>query len=394
MNSHLKNNHSARLFSLIVLLGLLATPLASIAQGNVPHHFASLQLLHPVATSPNPETTTNLRLSVLYGRSGGIRGLDINAIAGVNSGDALVLQLTGLYARTDGLFQGMAFTGGLQHLTRDGAGFQFSGLSNYVDGTFAGVQVAGLLNYTSGNNAGAQISGAMNLNDGAGTFLQLASVANVNAGPFAGFQVSTFMNSANEYISGAQAAILNYANHLSGVQVGVMNFTDTGKGLQVGILNQTRTDFSGLPLGLVNVDATSRKEWMFYFSNLSAGNIGFRTVLNQWSSIVSVGYADLKGDVETSYFLGWNFGRNFQLAKKWDLTLDLGYQHIMPQKSDNPDENDRLHYSLQARALVDWHIKDNLGIVGSVGSSTVFDEYKSGADSETDLHYTVGIVLY
>jgi hypothetical protein len=93
-------------------------------------------------------------------------------------------------------------------------------------------------------------------------------------------------------------------------------------------------------------------------------------------------------------FLGWNFGRNIPLSKRWDLTIDLGYQHIMPKKSNNPDENDRLHFSLQARALGEFHLNDSLGIVGSVGSSTVFDEYTSGAENQTDLLFSAGIVLY
>jgi hypothetical protein len=292
MNSKLDTRIHGRFFFLLILVGLLTAPSAILAQQDTPHHFASLQFLHPIATSPNPETTTNFRLSILYGRSGGIRGLDVNAIAGVNSGDALAFQITGLYARTEGLFQGLALTGGLQHLARDGAGFQFSGLANYVNGSFAGLQAAGLLNYTSGHSAGAQISGALNLNDGTGTFLQMASVANVNAGP------------ANQHMSGGQVALLNHGHQLTGFQVGVMNFAHEFSGLQVGVFNKSRS-FSGVPVGLVNMDDDSRKEWMFYGANLSLANIGFRSVLNQWSSIVSMGYGDLKGDVKASLFLTW-----------------------------------------------------------------------------------------
>ncbi len=389
---NIKQFNRLLLGSLALLMGL-AIPCAAQPGAGTPHHFASLQLLHPVATSPDPETITNFRLSIFYGRSGGLHGLDLNAVAGVTSGDATVLQMTGLYVRTGGIFRGMSVTGGLSHLQSGGAGFQFSGLANYDEDAFVGLQMAGILNYTNRAFAGAQISSVININDGAGTFLQASSVANVNAGPFAGAQVAVFINAANNRMDGGQLALLNYAESMNGIQLGVLNLSHEFHGLQIGLLNRSH-EFSGTPIGLINMDDHSRREWMFYGSNLSLLNIGFRTVLNNWSSVISLGGGDAKGDVESALFLGWNFGRNFPLSERWDLTIDLGYQHIMPKKSNNPAENDRLHYSLQARALGEYHLSDGLGLVGSVGSSTVFDSYKSGAGSKTDLLFSAGIVLY
>ena len=218
-------------------------------------------------------------------------------------------------------------------------------------------------------------------------------MANVNAGPFAGFQLAAFLNAANSQIGGGQLAIVNFAERMNGVQVGVFNMSSEFHGLKVGLVN-TSQQFSGTAVGLINMDRTSRKEWMFYGANLSLLNIGFRTVLNRWSSIVSVGYGDVQGDVAETLFLGWNFGRNIPLSRRWDLTIDLGFQHIIPRKSDSKADNDRLHYSLQARALAEYHLNDHLGLVGSVGSRTVYSSYTSGATNETDVHFTAGIVLY
>jgi hypothetical protein len=142
------------------------------------------------------------------------------------------------------------------------------------------------------------------------------------------------------------------------------------------------------------MDKDSRKEWMFYGSNISLLNVGYRTVLNDWSSVVSLGYLDVQGDIEQAMTLAWNFGRNFPLNEKWDLTLDLGYMHIIPNKTDNPAENDRLQYALQVRALGEYRLNDDLGLFGAVGSSTRYAEYTSGAPSETDFHFSAGVVLY
>jgi len=379
--------------SLLALLVGLAGTVAAQTMGGPPHHFASLQFLHPIATSGDPEATTNFRLSVLYGRSGGVKGVDLNAIASVTSGDVTAFQLSGLYSRTGGVFRGFAGTVGLNQVQGGGSGVQFAGLANYNQDAFTGLQAAGVLNYTNRGFAGAQVSTVLNLNDGAGTFLQFASIANVNAGPFAGFQVSGFLNAANSSISGGQLALLNFAENMSGVQVGLINMGANFHGLKIGVVN-SGLNVSGTTIGLINRDQNSRKEWMFYGSNHALANIGYRTVLNKWSSVVSMGYGDNQGDVGETLFLGWNFGRNFALSKAWDLTVDLGYQHIMPKASNNPAENDRLHYSLQARALVDYRLKEHLGLVGSVGVNNVYSEYDSGADSESHFHFTAGIVLY
>jgi hypothetical protein len=376
----------------LTLVTVVLAPGATLAQGAPPHHFASLQLLHPLATSPDPETTTNFRLSVFYGRSGGVHGLDLNAVAGVTSGDVTALQLNGLYSRTGGVFKGMSATLGVTH-TGPAAGFQFSGLANYNEDAFAGAQFAGVLNYTNRGFGGAQISGVLNLNDGAGTFFQFASVANVNVGPFAGFQASALINAANSRMGGGQLAIANYAESLNGVQVGVINMSNEMHGLKVGVVN-TAQEFSGTAIGLVNMDNSSRKEWMFYGGNHSLVNIGFRTVLNRWSSIVSVGYGDAIGDMGEALFFGWNFGRNIPLAERWDLTIDLGFQHVIPKVSNNPEENDRLHFALQARALGEYHLNASLGLVGSLGASNIYSDYASGATSETEFVFTAGIVLY
>lgn len=382
----------------VVLAVLLASAGTSLAQNSGyqqqgQRHFVTLQLLHPLATSPNPETSATVRLSLLYGRSQHISGLDLNAGVAVSSGDISAFQATGLYNQVGGRFQGLGLTGGLQNLKGDGVGFLFTLGANHVEGNFVGLQSAGLLNLNRNHFAGAQISGLANLNDGAGTFLQLASAANVNAGAFAGLQLSTFMNAANSTMSGGQIALLNFADNMSGFQVGAVNLARQYSGVQVGVLNYNK-EFSGTPIGLVNMANDNRREWLFTASNLSLLNVGFRTVLNDWSSVVSLGQGDMQGDVSNSWFLGWHYGHLLLTRPSWELTLDVGYQHIIPEKSDNPLENDRLHYALQARLLGDWKIKDHLGIIGSVGLSTVYDEYSTDAASQTDALITGGIVLY
>ncbi len=380
-----------------ILLSLLAASVLGTAAGQAQtansHQFLTLQFLHPLATNSNPEASASVRLSLLYGRSRNITALDLNGAVGVSSGDVSAFQATTLYNRVGGRFSGVGFTGGIQHLQTDGRGALVTLGTNYVEGNFAGLQMAGLLNLNHNHFAGAQISGLANLNDGAGTFLQLSSIANVNAGAFAGLQLSAFLNAANSNMGGGQLGLVNFADNLAGFQVGAVNLTRVFSGVQIGVLNFGREN-SGTPIGLINMANDDRREWLFTATNLSLVNIGFRTVVNGWSSVVSFGRGDMQGDVEDSYFVGWHYGHLLLTRPSWELTLDAGFMHIIPPASDNPDENDRLHYALQARLLGDWKMNDNLGIIGSVGLSTVFDEYATDANSQTDALLTGGIVLY
>lgn len=371
-----------RLLAGILLVAGLSSQAAQAGEESL-HQVASLQLLHPVATSRNPETSTHFRVGLLYARSGKIRGADFTVIAGKTSGTMRGLQYTGAYSEVGGEFIGFGLTGGVHNLRDDGTGLQISGLANYVEGMFSGFQYAGFLNYTHGGMFGAQFSGLMNINDGYGGFCQVSGVANVNVEGFSGIQVAFFINHANSEIAGGQLGMLNFAEDMYGAQIGVINLSRQFEGLQVGILNFNR-HFEGMPIGLVNFATGSRREWVFSGGTTTAGMVGFRTVVNNWSSIVSAGWGDLQGDVEDNYLLGWHFGRCFPLNDKWSLTADLGFQHIIRTTSDNDQDNVSPHYTLQARLTGEYRASSNIGIFAGAGMSTAFSEYSSHAMSTTD----------
>ena len=378
----------------IVMTVLLLTILGATASEAQPeHHAVNLQFLYPVATSSDPDLTTNLRLSLLYGRVGSVRGLDLNGVAATTGSDVHALQLTGAYSRIGGLFQGMSVTGGMQHLSADGVGFQFSGLANYVEGRFVGVQYSGLLNHVRGGFVGFQFAGALNSNDGPGGFLQIASIANVNVGPFGGLQLSALFNHGNSHVSGAQAALLNFAESMSGAQIGLLNLAQTFSGVQVGVINISKIN-TGIPIGFYNSTDSSNVDLVIYGTNLAAINGGIRTVVNNWSSVIGGGYRDTKSDAENSGFLSWHFGRLIELGSRWSLTADLGYVHIIPKAYDDPLINDRLHFALQARLLAEVALGRKIAIFAGGGVSTRFSEYSSHASSETDPLLVGGVSLF
>ncbi len=377
----------------VSLLTLMFVLPDSSPAGIPPHHPGSLQLFHPVATSPDPETSTNFRLAIFYGRSGNIHGFDATAVASVTSGDFTGLQLTGLYSRVEGDFTGVSFNAGVQNHLGPATGIQFSGLANFHQDFFAGAQVSGSLNYTKNGFLGAQISGLMNLNDGYGGYLQLSSIANVNAKAFGGLQLATIMNFAGEETFGTQIAALNFAGQMEGTQIGLINISEEMSGFQMGVVNISE-QFSGLPLGVVNITNDSTLQGLVYTSNLSLYNLGVRTVVNQWSSIVSLGYSDQSSAASNAGFIGWHFGRQFSFNEKARLTLDAGYQHIIPKDYDDPNLNDQPHFALQMRLFADYNINQTVALVAGGGLSTIFSEYTTHARSQTEGHVFGGISLF
>jgi hypothetical protein len=381
---------SSTIVIVVLAVWTMSAPNVSLAAD---HHPASLQIFHPLATSPNPDTTTNARFALIYGRSGHIAGFDASGVASTTNGDFTGLQLTGLYSRVNGTFKGVSFNFGIQTHHGPAGGIQVAGLANYHRDFFAGGQFSGFLNYTRRGFVGAQFSALMNLNDGYGGYLQASSVANVNVKDFGGMQLAAFMNFGGAEVFGAQAAMVNYAVRISGAQIGLLNITQEITGLQLGVVNLSQK-ITGTPIGLVNLTDDGLVQGLVYGSNLSLFNVGVRTLVNNWSSVVSLGYSDQSSDARNSGFLGWHFGRMFNAGNKLDLTLDGGFLHIIPKGYDDPQINDDLHYALQVRLFADYRLGKTVSLIGGGGFSTVFSEYTTHARSQTEGHVFGGISLF
>ena len=127
------------------------------------HHPVNLSLFYPLSTNRDPAVSTNLRLNLLYGRVGAIRGLDLSGITGRVDGPVRGVQVTGIVSSVSGEFRGVALTGLLNYGGAGGKGVQVSGLANFGRGGFRGAQYASFFNFVEGEFAGAQVTGFYNL---------------------------------------------------------------------------------------------------------------------------------------------------------------------------------------------------------------------------------------
>jgi hypothetical protein len=372
---------------LIVVLALLLPVSAARAASPV-----SLQFLHPLATTPDPQTEASVRLSLLWARSGAVRAVDLGLVAGATSGDVRGLQWQSLYAGVGGDLRGAGASLGVHLVQQDVHGLQFGGVAAWTRGRMDGVQVAGTVSYADRGLEGVQLSGLMNVSDGPGRFLQLASVANVNVGEFRGFQLAGFVNHASAELGGLQLATLNNAERGYGAQVGLINLAGDWRGLQLGAIN-TAASLQGVPVGLVNTTPGSPRGWIAYGSTLSLGNLSYHTEVNRWTSQLSLGYGDAQGSQEEALTISWHYGyRLLGDARRW-LGIDLGFVHIMPRASDDPELNDRLHWALQPRVNGELALGRRVGVWAAAGASFVQSSYGCGSESETELLLAGGVVL-
>lgn len=364
-------------------------PTASMAAGaSTPVH---LSLFHPVSTNTNPNINANFALSIIQSRTGSLHGVGLHAIVSENSGDVSGVLLNGAYARVRGDATGIVSSLLASSVGGDMKGFQSAWIFNFNDGGMSGLQAAGLLNFNRKDVSGIELAGILNSNGGTSGFLQVATVANAGAGKVSGLQVAGFMNIAQTDLSGVQVAVGNLATDARGAQVGMFNRAGTMHGLQLGVINRAEENL-GLPLGPINLSRKNgRAEVVLFGSTYSAVNVGIRTEVNRFSSMLTAGGFDLEGDVQSSGFVTWTYGYRFPLGGKLSLITDAGMTHVMPKKSDDPAENDALHYGLMARALVELRPSQHVAVFGGPGVTQIYENYGDHPAHESKMLWTLGL---
>jgi hypothetical protein len=78
----------------------------------------------------------------------------------------------------------------------------------------------------------------------------------------------------------------------------------------------------------------------------------------------------------------------------WSIGVDAGYVHIMPTPSEAPSVNDKTHFAVQGRVLLELRLSDKARIFGGGGVSVVYPEYSSSVSGETDPLLVLGVSLY
>jgi hypothetical protein len=369
--------------SLVVATVLAVASGSALAAGK---QTVNLSFFQPIATNgSNTDILTNFRLNLIYGHVGEIKGVDLNGLVSKVSRDVRGLQFTGLVSNIGGEMGGVALTGGVALVKQDMVGIQVTGISNYNEGDVQGLQYATLFNFAQGELRGLQWSPVMNLVDGDGAWFQLGGVANVTAGNFRGFQLGSGFNLTAQTLTGAQIGVGNFAHEFKGLQLGILNAAREAEGVAVALFNWQR-HFDGVPVGLVNMSENGSGDWVTFGSTLSAVNTGVCTIVNNWSSVLYVGYYDAAESRDSTTFVGWQYGYDFALGEsgKFHITPDLGYVHIERTDDGNPLTSDESQFAIQARASVEYRFNKTISVFLGGGGYVRWSAYSSSADTKTE----------
>ena len=87
------------------------------------------------------------------------------------------------------------------------------------------------------------------------------------------------------------------------------------------------------------------------------------------------------------------YGYRFPAGQRFEIGTDVGVSHIIPEKSDDPADRDRLHFALLGRVLPEYRVSPQIALFAGAGLATVFDEYSAHTGSETVALFTAGLAV-
>ena len=385
----LRARASSIIVAALIVAGFAATARVAHAEK---HHPVNVTLFYPIGTNQDPAVSTNFRLSLIYGRVASVKGIDIGGLVARVDGEMRGLQFAGLHSYTGGDLAGATVSAGINYVGGEARGVQM-GFVNYDRRGFGGLQYGYAFNYVEGGVRGVQVSSLFNLVNGDARFLQISGVASAVGGNFRGVQVAAAVNHVNGAMTGLQLAGANMAADARGAQVGGLNMAGTMRGAQVGLVNLSR-ELDGVPVGMVNWTDGVQADWVTWGSNLAGVASGVRTIVNDWYSILSVGGVDVLDSVNETGFIGWHYGRRLRLPRGWSIGADLGYLHIIPPKSDDPNVNDEEHPAVQGRFLAEWRYGKRFSVFAGGGASAVWDAYDNDAGVRGEPLFFGGVSLF
>lgn len=212
------------------------------AVGRNPYHrLAQVSVFPEIGTNlgKSEDITNNVSVNVLWGKNGGVDGLEIGGLVNSIEGDVHGVQIAGLANLAKGELNG---TSVIKTHQKAKAGLQISGITN-VAGAARGAQITGGINRVSdGDLNGAQFAGLANTVNGNASGWQFAGLFNNNQGD-AGLQIAGLLNHAKQVNKG-QIALINQAHKVNGLQIGLINIADSIQGTPIGLLNFIRYGFN------------------------------------------------------------------------------------------------------------------------------------------------------
>lgn len=265
------------------------------------YHPVTVALFHPLATNyARPNATSNLSVSLIYGRVG--------------------------------LLDGAALGGAVVYASRGVDGLQLGVAATAVDGPLDGAQLGGAGNLVTGPGNGAQIAGGGNLAlarfDGA----QLGGAFNLTRGGLSGVQIAGGGNVVTRQVDGAQLGSVNVAGSVDGLQVGVINVARKVDGAQLGAINIAE-EVDGAALGVISISKHGIHP-IAWASNLQYMNAGVKFSTKYVFTAVAAHTGTIEGDFDNVGVTGI-VGGHIPLPARFDVEVQGAVSHLVPRPSQS-----------------------------------------------------------
>ena len=438
-----------------LFLSILATDLKCEPQGR--HLFLNFSIFYPLSINQSKYDSTNINLTLLYGRVGQVNGLDLavgatavendvrglqmagfagvcgsdftggqiaglvavtgdslsgfqlSALTNVCGDEFLGWQATGLINVTGSYFRGIQAAGIFNIVGEEMQGVQAVGLMNIAGSSLRGIQAAGgwniagesavgiqasgLFNVTGERFNGLQASGIFNVTGEDHTGIQVGGIFNVTGGWCKGIQVGGIFNVAGERLSGLQVGTSNVAATSAGVQVGLLNAAGDMDGVQIGLVNYSRNT-TGLPVGLVNISKhDGRISWTSWASNLTAVNSGMKFTIKKTYSIVALGGINLYSDINECLSYSGFYGFSFPV-NGFSIDTDIGYTYMDNATIFRSQRGDTDQHVFMLRASLNKRLSDKLSLFAGGGLSSIKDRGAPAGTSEFHPIFFAGLELF
>lgn len=289
-------------------------------------------LIPPISTNETSaeKTTNTFSFNVLWGRNGGLDGIEVGGF--VNS------------------------------IVYNMEGFQLAGIGNIVDGDMQGGQLATIFNYNQGFTKGVQAS-LLNIANTANV-IQVAGIANIIQEDFKGLQAALIGNYARTKADGFQTAGLfnftkgtantqislglNKANEIKNLQIGLINIAEYARGRQIGLVN-VAIQSNHIPIGLLNFIKNGYNKIEVSAGDALYANVGVKLGTRKFYNIFQFG----NRFTEEIWSLGYGVGTAFQLKERQFFHIEYVASHV----NENEVWTKELNLLNQFKFNFDWKLK-------------------------------------
>ena len=302
-------------------------------EGFLEKQMIQVTLIPPISTNEElaEKTTNTFSFNILWGRNGGLGGIEVGGF--VNT------------------------------ITNNMQGFQLAGIGNQVEGDMQGGQLATIFNYNQGFTKGVQAS-LFNIAN-TGNVIQLAGIANIIQEDFDGLQAAILGNYAKEQANGIQSAgLFNYTEGLANSQFSLgLNKAVAVENLQVGLVNIAKK-VNGRQIGLVNIADSADKTPFGLFNHIKDGfnkievgssevlygTVAYKSGTRKFYNIFQIGSSFTK-----AWSLGYGLGTTFKLKEKQYFHIEYVASHV----NENEFWTTELNFLNQFKFNFDWQLTNN-----------------------------------